>query len=203
LPRSLAQQLEPNVLVIKVQPDEGITLRIGAKIPGQTTRIRWVNMDFRYGSSFGFASPEAYERLLHDCMLGDSTPYARRDMTERGWEMSLHCSKPGSSLTLDFPIMKPGAGDPRQPIVLSSETADIGEDPEPSTFKVIDEGYRVNHWKITGMALQAIDVDAIERQLTELWKDAAAHDSEAGVIRACVLNLLVYVPSGPAEHGGG
>jgi glucose-6-phosphate dehydrogenase assembly protein OpcA len=53
------------------------------------------------------------------------------------------------------------------------------------------------------MALQAIDVDAIERQLTELWKDAGAthdNDGEAGVIRACVLNLLVYVPSGPAEH---
>ena len=73
------EQLEPNVLVIRVQPDEGITLRIGAKIPGQVTRIRWVNMDFRYGASFGVASPEAYERLLLDCILGDSTLY--RDVT--------------------------------------------------------------------------------------------------------------------------
>lgn len=81
------QQLEPNVLIIRVQPDEGITLRIGAKVPGQVTRIRWVNMDFRYGASFGVASPEAYERLLLDCILGDSTLYARRDMTERGWEI--------------------------------------------------------------------------------------------------------------------
>jgi glucose-6-phosphate 1-dehydrogenase len=81
------QELEPNVLVVRVQPDEGITLRIGAKVPGQVTRIRWVNMDFRYGASFGVSSPEAYERLLLDCILGDSTLYARRDMTERGWEI--------------------------------------------------------------------------------------------------------------------
>jgi glucose-6-phosphate 1-dehydrogenase len=80
-------QLEPNVLVIRIQPHEGITLRFGAKLPGQTTRIRQVNMDFRYGSSFGAEVPEAYQRLLLDCMLGDSTLYARRDMTERGWEL--------------------------------------------------------------------------------------------------------------------
>ena len=79
--------LEPNIIVIRIQPDEGITLRFGAKIPGQLTRIQWVNMDFHYGSSFGKASPEAYERLLLDCILGDSTLYARRDMTERGWEI--------------------------------------------------------------------------------------------------------------------
>ena len=79
--------LEPNVLVIRIQPNEGITLRFGAKLPGQAMRIRWVNMDFRYGSSFGTKPPEAYERLLLDCMLGDSTLYARRDMVERGWEI--------------------------------------------------------------------------------------------------------------------
>jgi glucose-6-phosphate 1-dehydrogenase len=79
--------LQPNVLIIRVQPNEGITLRFGAKLPGQAMRIRTVNMDFRYGSSFGVKSPEAYERLLLDCMLGDSTLYARRDMVERGWEI--------------------------------------------------------------------------------------------------------------------
>src|SRR5688572_13061275 len=79
--------LEPNVLVIRIQPNEGITLRFAAKLPGQAMRIRPVNMDFRYGSSFGVKPPEAYERLLLDCMLGDSTLYARRDMVERGWEI--------------------------------------------------------------------------------------------------------------------
>lgn len=85
--QSVEDELEPNWLIIRVQPHEGITLRFGAKLPGQTTRIRQVNMDFRYGSSFGAEVPEAYQRLLLDCMLGDSTLYARRDMVERGWEI--------------------------------------------------------------------------------------------------------------------
>jgi glucose-6-phosphate 1-dehydrogenase len=77
----------PNQLIIRVQPDEGITMRFAAKVPGQATRVRDVNMDFRYGASFGVRLAEAYERLLLDCILGDSTLYARRDMTERGWEL--------------------------------------------------------------------------------------------------------------------
>jgi glucose-6-phosphate 1-dehydrogenase len=80
-------QLTPNQLIIRIQPDEGITLRFAAKVPGQTTNIRDVNMDFRYGASFGVQLAEAYERLLLDCVLGDSTLYARKDMTERGWEI--------------------------------------------------------------------------------------------------------------------
>jgi glucose-6-phosphate 1-dehydrogenase len=81
------EQVTPNQLIIRIQPDEGITLRFAAKVPGQVTNIRDVNMDFRYGSSFGVQLAEAYERLLLDCILGDSTLYARKDMTERGWEI--------------------------------------------------------------------------------------------------------------------
>jgi glucose-6-phosphate 1-dehydrogenase len=81
------EDLAPNQLVIRIQPDEGITLRVAAKAPGQVTRIRDVNMDFRYGASFGVQLAEAYERLILDCILGDSTLYARKDMTERGWEL--------------------------------------------------------------------------------------------------------------------
>jgi glucose-6-phosphate 1-dehydrogenase len=77
----------PNQLIIRVQPDEGITLRFAAKVPGQVTVVRDVNMDFRYGASFGVQLAEAYERLILDCILGDSTLYARKDMTERGWEL--------------------------------------------------------------------------------------------------------------------
>jgi len=76
--------IEPNVLAIKIQPDEGITLKFGSKVPGQS-QIRPVTMDFRYGTSFGVASPEAYERLLLDCMLGDSTLFTRRDEVEASW----------------------------------------------------------------------------------------------------------------------
>lgn len=110
--QTAGQQLEPNVLVVRVQPDEGITLRIGAKIPGQATRIRWVNMDFRYGASFGVASPEAYERLLLDCVLGDSTLYARRDMTERGWEIVMPILEAWKGKKSDFPNYEAGTWGP-------------------------------------------------------------------------------------------
>jgi glucose-6-phosphate 1-dehydrogenase len=109
---SASQQLEPNVLIVRVQPEEGITLRIGAKIPGQVTRIRWVNMDFRYGASFGVSSPEAYERLLLDCILGDSTLYARRDMTERGWEIVMPIIEAWQSKKADLPNYEAGTWGP-------------------------------------------------------------------------------------------
>jgi len=104
--------LEPNVLVIRIQPNEGITLRFGAKLPGQAMRIRWVNMDFRYGSSFGVKPPEAYERLLLDCMLGDSTLYARRDMVERGWEIVTPVLEAWKKPALDFPNYEAGSWGP-------------------------------------------------------------------------------------------
>ncbi len=75
----------PNVLVIRIQPDEGISLRIQAKRPGAQLRIEPVKMDFHYGTSFGKASPEAYERLLLDAMSGDATLFARRDEVEHAW----------------------------------------------------------------------------------------------------------------------
>jgi glucose-6-phosphate 1-dehydrogenase len=109
-----SQQLEPNVLIVRIQPDEGITMRIGAKVPGQATRIRWVNMDFRYGASFGVASPEAYERLLLDCILGDSTLYARRDMTERGWEIVMPILEAWQKSMPDFPNYEAGTWGPTQ-----------------------------------------------------------------------------------------
>ncbi|HWF58381.1 MAG TPA: glucose-6-phosphate dehydrogenase [Candidatus Dormibacteraeota bacterium] len=80
-----ADSIDPNLLVLRIQPDEGITLRFSAKIPGQSMRIRTVNMDFLYGSAFLKESPEAYERLLLDCMLGDTTLFAREDEVEEAW----------------------------------------------------------------------------------------------------------------------
>src|SRR5213596_4188336 len=76
---------DQNVLVIRIQPDEGISLRIHAKVPGASFRIEPVKMDFHYGTSFGKASPEAYERLLLDAMSGDATLFARRDEVEQAW----------------------------------------------------------------------------------------------------------------------
>jgi len=77
---------DDNVLVIRIQPDEGISLRMDAKVPGTSFRIEPVKMDFHYGTSFGKASPEAYERLLLDSMSGDATLFARRDEVEQAWE---------------------------------------------------------------------------------------------------------------------
>ncbi|HUZ02311.1 MAG TPA: glucose-6-phosphate dehydrogenase [Thermomicrobiaceae bacterium] len=81
----VAASLEPNVLAIRIQPDEGISLKIAAKVPGPQMRLRSVNMGFLYGTSFMVESPDAYERLLLDCMLGDSTLFTRRDETEAAW----------------------------------------------------------------------------------------------------------------------
>jgi glucose-6-phosphate 1-dehydrogenase len=79
--------VEPNVLAIRVQPDEGILLRFGAKVPGQGLQIRTVNMDFRYGSSFAVDSPDAYETLLLDAMIGDPSLFTRDDEVEQAWSI--------------------------------------------------------------------------------------------------------------------
>ncbi len=84
---STACTVAPNALIINVQPDEGISLRFGAKVPGPDIEVRQVKMDFRYGSSFGVPSPEAYERLLLDAMGGDSTLFTRRDEVEAAWRI--------------------------------------------------------------------------------------------------------------------
>jgi glucose-6-phosphate 1-dehydrogenase len=88
-PQRLFQQVgagsEPNALVMQIQPDEGISLRFVAKVPGQQIRLRSVEMDFSYGASFGVETADAYERLLLDAMLGDSTLVTRRDEVEAAW----------------------------------------------------------------------------------------------------------------------
>ena len=99
--------------MIRIQPNEGITLRFGAKVPGQMTKIRWVNMDFLYQESFDQKPPEAYERLLLDCMLGDSTLYARRDMTERGWEIVTPILDAWREAATDFPNYDAGTPGPK------------------------------------------------------------------------------------------
>jgi glucose-6-phosphate 1-dehydrogenase len=79
--------LRPNVLLIHVQPDEGVSLAIGAKVPGQGMQIRTVHMDFLYGGAFRTGLPEAYERLILDAMLGDATLFTRADEVDEQWAL--------------------------------------------------------------------------------------------------------------------
>ena len=83
--RNPAARLDPNVLTVRIQPDEGFALGISSKVPGPHVRIYPVNMDFDYSSTFGASSPEAYERLLLDVLAGDPTLFMRRDAVEASW----------------------------------------------------------------------------------------------------------------------
>jgi glucose-6-phosphate 1-dehydrogenase len=83
----VTDSIEPNLLSLRIQPNEGISLKFSAKLPGTTMEIRPVRMDFRYGESFGSTPPTAYETLLLDCMLGDGTLFTRDDAVELAWEL--------------------------------------------------------------------------------------------------------------------
>ncbi len=78
---------ERNALVLRIQPNEGISLRMNSKVPGPSSPIQPVKMDFSYGTYFGLTPPEAYERLICDCMLGDSTLFARGDEVLASWQL--------------------------------------------------------------------------------------------------------------------
>ena len=83
--RDQLRETEPNAMILRIQPEEGISLKFSAKVPSGGIRLRTVNMDFLYLSSFVADAPDAYERLLVDCMLGDPTLFARADEVEEAW----------------------------------------------------------------------------------------------------------------------
>lgn len=85
--QSAAKQANPNVLALRIQPNEGISLRFEAKTPGNSLRTRTVDMDFRYDTAFGQPNTDAYSRLLVDCMLGDQTLFTRGDEVEASWRL--------------------------------------------------------------------------------------------------------------------
>lgn len=85
--KQVGEQLASNVILIRIQPDEGISLRFNCKVPGQSGPIQPVKMDFRYGTYFGSTPPEAYERLICDCMAGDSTLFTRYDEAIASWSL--------------------------------------------------------------------------------------------------------------------
>jgi len=80
-------ELGHNQLVVRVQPDEGVTLRFGSKVPGSQMEVRDVSMDFLYGEAFTESSPEAYERLILDVLLGDQTLFPRNEEVDASWQV--------------------------------------------------------------------------------------------------------------------
>jgi glucose-6-phosphate 1-dehydrogenase len=80
-------RLDPNSLTLRLQPDEGITLHFNGKVPGNSLEVRPVRMNFSYDAEFGAYTPEAYERLLLEAMVGDATLFIRRDEVETAWQI--------------------------------------------------------------------------------------------------------------------
>jgi len=110
----ISKQKDENVLVIRIQPDEGISLKINCKVPGPSSPIQPVKMDFRYGSYFGLTPPEAYERLICDCMLGDGTLFARGDEVIGSWRyMTPILERWQESKPSDFPNYASGTWGPK------------------------------------------------------------------------------------------
>jgi glucose-6-phosphate 1-dehydrogenase len=132
--------LQTNRLVIHIQPDEGISLRFGAKVPGSVMRLGLVNMEFDYARDFGPSHSTGYERLLHDCMIGDATLFQRADMVEAGWSVIQPVLEVWSSLKPEpFPNYPSGSWGPAEADELLSRDGrawrTIGEEhvlPEPS-----------------------------------------------------------------------
>lgn len=110
--RSSREAMGPNILTIRTAPEEGVTLRLASKIPGMTTDTRWVNMDFDYGEAFGTPSPTAYQRLLHDCLIGDATLYSRADAIESAWQICQPILDRWDETTAEIPKYEAGTWGP-------------------------------------------------------------------------------------------
>lgn len=105
---------EFNILAMRIQPDEGIALKINCKVPGPASPIQPVKMDFRYGSYFGLTPPEAYERLILDCMIGDNTLFAREDEVFSSWKQLTPVLEEWEKTEAEFPNYQAGTWGPEK-----------------------------------------------------------------------------------------
>ena len=126
--------ITPNVLSVRIQPDEGIALRFISKEPGQQTILRDVAMDFRYGTAFGSNTPEAYERLLLDAMRGEATLFTRRDEVEEQWAYIDRVLEAWEADGTPPPpdVRGRDRGDPSRPTTCSRATDGAGGSREPA-----------------------------------------------------------------------
>jgi glucose-6-phosphate 1-dehydrogenase len=125
--------LQTNRLVIHIQPDEGISLRFGAKVPGPVMKLGLVNMEFDYARDFGVSHSTGYERLLYDCMIGDATLFQRADMVEAGWKVIQPLLDVWKAVPPRFPNYPSGTWGPAEADELLARDGRrwrmIGEDP--------------------------------------------------------------------------
>ena len=119
----------PNLLVLRVQPEEGISLRFLSKQPGSGMKLRPVSMDFKYGSSFGVRSPAAYETLLLDALGGDATLYTRQDMVEASWNAVTPILEDWGNRNFDFPNYDAGSWGPAESDAMLARRGDSWRTP--------------------------------------------------------------------------
>ena len=174
--------VQPNQLVLTVQPNEGVSLSLGAKIPGATMRIRPVMMEFLYGTSFMSESPEAYERLILDAMRGEATLFTRNDEVDALW--SIVRPDPGGvgAITLErCRSTRPGRRGRRRPTSCCATAITGGR----CRRAAVNENVTDDVW-----SAQDTSPDEIEAALRELLRQRHAED--ATYVPARVLNLVCH-----------
>ena len=206
--------LRPNVLLIHVQPDEGLSLAIGAKMPGQGMTIRTVHMDFLYGSQFREGLPEAYERLILDAMLGDATLFTRSDEIEEQWALvDAIVAGVGSATAPRSRTTPPGPGARRRRTSSCTATGAPGAATDAEARRRGVVGRRCEHRadRVAARGLRAMEIEAgCSSQRTSVmthiawvppeWLDAAERTLE-GMAERHPSRTVILVPK-PDEQGG-
>ena len=170
------REVRPNLLVLRIQPEEGISLRFLSKSPGSGMRVRPVSMDFNYGSSFGERTPTAYETLLVDAMVGDPTLYTRQDMVEASWQIVQPILDVWAHTKFDFPNYPAGTWGPKA-----------------SDEMLARQGHRLEN-SMSSAVISPAQPEQILKGLGKLWTSLGQEEKQQGkptVLRACAMTLIV------------
>ena len=169
-----SRDLRPNALVLRIQPDEGVSLRFGAKVPGQAFRVRDVLMDMSYGTSFLEEAPDAYERLLLDAMVGDPTLFIRSDEVDQAWQIvAADPHDLGGSVRPAGRLRRRHMGSPP------------GRPADPARRAPVADAVAVDTWDARGVRLA--DVTAALAALRHQSRERAA-------LRTTVMTLVAIAP---------
>ncbi len=177
-----AEGLRPNVLLVHVQPNEGLSLAIGAKVPGLGMSIRTVHMDFLYGSAFRDGLPEAYERLILDAMLGDATLFTRADEIEEQWALVDAVVAAWQRERPSFPNYAAGTWGPPTADELAPPRRPVLAPPLTMSSPVVES------WSGTDVTIADIDAE-----LARL-RDVSSGEGHRPQQRTSVMTHLAWVP---------